>query len=54
MANITLSDVKSRPYSAKGRENFDKIFPQSKRDFEKDGFVYQDLLSLEKELDARN
>ena len=35
MANITLNDVHSRPYSDKGRDNFDKIFPKSIKDFEK-------------------
>lgn len=30
-----MNDVHSLPYSDKGRDNFDRIFPDSKRDFEK-------------------
>jgi hypothetical protein len=31
-----LSDIKSRPYNDKARENFDRIFPNAKREWEKE------------------
>jgi hypothetical protein len=34
MANTFLSNVRSRPLSQQGRDNFDNIFPNSKKDWD--------------------